>query len=111
MNFSPYHSKSRERGQGTDKKVTKTDTSVGDTFKKKDVTRPKYIYIYISRTPKQNKNIHKAICASEIVILPSTKDNNSTTLPTWLIKTNMYDEYFQSVFWYHKYMQVEDNKL
>ena len=66
--------------------------------KKKDVNHPKYIYVYISRTPKQDKNIHKAICASEIVILPSTKDNNSTTLPTWLIKTNMYDEYLQPVF-------------
>ena len=52
----------------------------------------------ISRNPKQDKNIHKVICASEIVILPSTKDNNSTTLPTWFIKTNMYDEYFQPAF-------------
>ena len=130
MNFSPYHSKSRESREGTDEKVTKIYTSVGDASKKTRCHSPKiHLCLYFSNS-KTRQEIHKAICSSEIAILPSTRNNNCTTLPTWLVKINMCNEYVQPVFffeklnltqvrkifeimncfmWYHKYMPAEDN--
>ena len=74
MNFSPYHSKSRESREGTDEKVTKIYTSVGDASKKTRCHSPKiHLCLYFSNS-KTRQEIHKAICSSEIAILPSTRN-------------------------------------
>ena len=102
MNFSPYHSKSRESREGTDEKVTKIYTSVGDASKKTRCHSPKiHLCLYFSNS-KTRQEIHKAICSSEIAILPSTRNNNCTTLPTWLVKINMCNEYVEPVFFSRK---------